>query len=51
MSLHTFTPTKGKFQQYHSIPFSIFFVEAGHRKEQAHSLMTAGNSELGQRFQ
>jgi hypothetical protein len=51
MSLHTFTPTKEEFQQYYSIPFSVFFVEVGHRREAAHSLMTAGNSELGQRLQ
>jgi len=51
MSLHTFTPTKEEFQKYYSIPFSVFFVEVGHRREAAHSAMTAGNSELGQRFQ
>jgi len=51
MSLHTFTRTKEEFQQYYSIPFSVLFVEVGHRREAAHSLMTAGNSELGQRFQ
>jgi hypothetical protein len=49
MSLHTFTPTKDEFQQYYSIPFSVVFVEVGHRREAAHSLLTAGNSKLGQR--
>jgi hypothetical protein len=29
MSLHTFTPTKEKFQQYYSIPFSVFFCWGG----------------------
>lgn len=46
-----FTPTKDEFQQYYSIPFSVFFVEVGHRREAVNSLMTACNSELGQRFQ
>jgi len=32
MSLHTFTPTKEEFQQYYSIPFSVFFVEVETQK-------------------
>jgi len=32
MSLHTFMPTKEEFQQYYSIPFSVFFCWGGTQK-------------------